>query len=489
MRFRHLLLLTAVLLLAAGCTGGQKPIPAPVVSIDREIQEMLLTEINYDTWMPMSFIISQDLQRMAYVNQVDGKQVIVVNGKEEKRYEQVSSYFLKFSSDGKRLAYVAHDNENIFAVVDGQEGKPYDDIGKTGVVFSPDSRRVAFAAQAGGKWFVVVDGVEGRRFDEIVAGTLVFTPDNKELAYIARIGGKMVYQVGDKGGKPYSEIRTDSLLFSPDGQHVAYIAQENDKWFVVKDGTAEKQYDEVRFGSVAFSPDSQHMIYAARSGNKWFAVLNGKESDASFDDVDVGKYSFSHDSKRLVYSVASGGKAFVIVDGSSAIFSPNNQRLAYVAGLKGCTHSETEREQDKKSHLAEEEDCVVVDGIEGKPYNLVWEPPVFSPDSKQIAYFVWIKEAWYLVKDSIEYPQKYDAVGRGTLIFTPDSKHLAFVAKSGDKWSVVVDGQLGKQYEGIVTLLGGKIFFDANNRLHYIAVESGKVLLVEEKITERSAKP
>jgi hypothetical protein len=242
------------------------------------------------------------------------------------------------------------------------------------------------------------------------------------------------------------------------------------------------------------------MLYAARTGNSWFAVVDGKESEASYEDIDLGKYSFSPDSKRLAYPVASGGKGFMIVDGkeekryvgvgmSSTVFSPNNQRLVYIAVLKGSVHSHEGEEKDKKEHLNEEEVCVVVDGSEGNIYRLIWEAPVFSPDSKLVAYLAMEKESWFLVKDGTKYPQKYDAVGRGTLIFSPDSKYVAYVAKSGEKWAVGVDGQAGKQYDGIITLLGGKVVFDSNDRLRYIAVEGGKVLLVEEKITERSAKP
>jgi hypothetical protein len=239
------------------------------------------------------------------------------------------------------------------------------------------------------------------------------------------------------------------------------------------------------------------MIYAARSGNKWFAVIDGKESDNKYDDVDTGIHSFSPDSKRLAYSVFSGGKVFVIVDGKeemgkylgigagSTVFSPNNLHLAYVALLKGCTHSEEEREKDKKSHQEEEEACVVVDGKESKTYNLIWEPPVFSPDGKQVAYFTWIKSGWYFVKDNIEFPQKYDAIGSRTLIFSPDGKHTAFLGQLGEEWCVAVDGQAGKKYDGIITVRGGKITFDSNDQLSYLAVDGSKIFLVEEKITER----
>ena len=35
---------------------------------------------------------------------------------------------------------------------------------------------------------------------------------------------------------------------------------------------------------------------------------------------------------------------------------------------------------------------------------------------------------------------------------SPDSKHVACIAAVGDKWLVVVDGEEGKQYDGIGTV-------------------------------------
>jgi hypothetical protein len=54
---------------------------------------------------------------------------------------------------------------------------------------------------------------------------------------------------------------------------------------------------------------------------------------------------------------------------------------------------------------------------------------------------------------------------------------------------VVINGRDGKQYDGIVTLYGGKLVIDSADNLSYIAIEGGKVYLVEEKITEMSNKP
>ena len=71
------------------------------------------------------------------------------------------------------------------------------------------------------------------------------------------------------------------------------------------------------------------------------------------------------------------------------------------------------------------------------------------------------------------------------LIFSPDSQKLAFAAAAGGKLSVVVDGQAGEQYDGILGA-GGQIVFDGPDSLHYLAKENvggmEEVYLVEEKL-------
>ncbi|MCK4419024.1 hypothetical protein KAV79_04385 [Candidatus Aerophobetes bacterium] len=65
---------------------------------------------------------------------------------------------------------------------------------------------------------------------------------------------------------------------------------------------------------------------------------------------------------------------------------------------------------------------------------------------------------------------------------SPDSKRVAYVAEVGNKWFVVVNGEEGKRYDGIVTLGGGRIIFDFPDSFHYLALKGSSIYLVEEKI-------
>ena len=58
---------------------------------------------------------------------------------------------------------------------------------------------------------------------------------------------------------------------------------------------------------------------------------------------------------------------------------------------------------------------------------------------------------------------------------SPDSKRVAYAAKVGSKWFVVVDGKEEKQYDGIITIGGGKIIFDSSDSLHYLALKGESI--------------
>ncbi len=59
---------------------------------------------------------------------------------------------------------------------------------------------------------------------------------------------------------------------------------------------------------------------------------------------------------------------------------------------------------------------------------------------------------------------------------------MAYAAQVGNKLLIIVDGQEGKPYDGIVSKGGGKVVFDSPDSLHYLALRDDKIYLVEEKI-------
>lgn len=64
--------------------------------------------------------------------------------------------------------------------------------------------------------------------------------------------------------------------------------------------------------------------------------------------------------------------------------------------------------------------------------------PIFSPDSKRMAYAVGKGRKWIVLLDG-NAGKEYDAVQM--LAFSPDSKHFAYAARDGKQWRFVVDGK------------------------------------------------
>lgn len=77
-------------------------------------------------------------------------------------------FTFRASPDNKRVAYGVDIGNKRFVVVDGKEEKKYDNIGIDTLIFSPDSRRLAYAARIGNKECVIVDG-KSMNLDEIIS--------------------------------------------------------------------------------------------------------------------------------------------------------------------------------------------------------------------------------------------------------------------------------------------------------------------------------
>ena len=88
---------------------------------------------------------------------------------------------------------------------------------------------------------------------------------------------------------------------------------------------------------------------------------------------------------------------------------------------------------------------MVVDGQEQKQYD--WphiRSIVFSPDSQRLAYVAFDGDRPFLVVDGQE-GQRYESIREGSVVFSPDSQRVAYVVgmpeEDGGHPFVVVDGQ------------------------------------------------
>jgi Tol biopolymer transport system component len=137
------------------------------------------------------------------------------------------------------------------------------------------------------------------------------------------------------------------------------------------------------------------------------------------------------------FMVGRSGTAKVVVDGVEGpeyegvgmpVFSPDSRRVAYRAMHGGKFSVGT-------SAIGRFRQMVVVDGVEGPAYEEVGEP-LFSPDSQHIAYGASVDRRPHMIVDGAP-GAAYDRVTFP--VFSPDSRRVAYIAWQG-KEMMLVDG-------------------------------------------------
>jgi hypothetical protein len=220
------------------------------------------------------------------------------------------------------------------------------------------------------------------------------------------------------------------IVFSADGSKLAYAALTADKWQVVLDGRPQPPCNAIGQGSLCFAAGDT-LVYAAQTEQKWRLLAGGRES-----------------------------KPF---SGITAVrVSPSGKLLAYVAQVDGG-------------------EAVVLDGRQQQTLERIRPVTLtFSPDSGRLAYVGRAGRGWVAVVDGKRQP-RYDRVG--CLTFSPDSKHFVYAAgKEGQAVTVVDDRPSAHRYEALWNVPAARFIFDGRKTFHYLAVQAGNVLLVEEEI-------
>ncbi len=290
------------------------------------------------------------------------------------------------------------------------------------------------------------------------------TKDGCHFAYVLQQGGEIVVGLDGKSTKRPGKTNNYGLVLSPDGSRVAYTESKDGKDIVFVDGKRGQQYDFVH--ALAFSPDSRRLAYAAHDGKKSFVVVDGKPGP-QFASVEGESITFSDDGKRLGYIAVEAEKRFVVVDGLQGPkfdnvrylrFSPDGKHVAYAA--------------EENSGTPEWKSFIVLDGQIGtKHQGGNTNSPLFSPDSKRLAYATGEKQTGFVVVDGQAGPEYQTPPS--LIVFSPDSKRLAYVAnnyKPKMKCFLVLDGQAYAEYD----LIGNPIFSPDSKRLAFTANEKGE---------------
>jgi Tol biopolymer transport system component len=112
------------------------------------------------------------------------------------------------------------------------------------------------------------------------------------------------------------------------------------------------------------------------------------------------------------------------------------------------------------------------DFYESKVYDFIMDGmPLFSPDSKKIAFAAGKNSRWFIVLDN-KASEDYDDLQIGTLAFSKDSKRLAYCARKGGMWRVVHDTGSFQAFEGVAE--GSPLFSPDSQRIAYVALKQNK---------------
>ncbi|MEW6079002.1 MAG: hypothetical protein AB1724_14400 [Thermodesulfobacteriota bacterium] len=233
--------------------------------------------------------------------------------------------------------------------------------------------------------------------------------------------------------------------------------------------------EEIYVNSLKISSNLKHISYVSRIGKTFRVWLDGV-SNKTHDGVTEQSPFFSPQNNRLAYIAQENAKMFVVIDDQeharykfvgTITFSPDGSRLAY----------RVENENKKQQ--------VVVDGQPGPLFDWGITKEVgiiFSPDSQHMAY-VGINDnsSFVLVKDNKKM-SSYEKIEN--VIFSPDSRHIAYKAMEKGKWFVVLDDKKGAAYNEINDLL----FSPDGSQLVYSAMKNNRRLIVKnnEEISEGS---
>ena len=452
--------------------------------------ENVFASLPFDPGAAGGLALSPGATRSAYVRPNGAGYCAVIDGAEGPVYDRIGRAGVVFSGDSRHWAYAADKDGSWYVVSDGVRGDPFDAVRDESILFGPNGG-IAFVAVHAGKAAVVVDGVRGDGHDRVVEGSAVFNPAGGELAYAADDGAGEFVVYGRARGLTYS--RVGRARFSRDGARLAYVASTRDESFVVVDG----EVTEARPGAAAvhplsltFSPDGRRLAYvAAGPDGRERIVLEGAEVKA-YDRVFDDSLAFAADGSRLAYVAKLGNRTAVVVDGTevgrhdgvapgTVRLSPDGRRVAYVAERAGPDGSVRR--------------CPAVDGVEGKPYDWISEPPTFSPDGRHVAFVAQRRRAGgdgfesVLVVDGAEAAGAYPWI-RGDVVFAPGGRRVAYLAAAAD--ARFADTALVPRLPGDASA-GARIVFhspptDTRRMPHPGAVEAMaapvRLLIVEEDV-------
>lgn len=273
------------------------------------------------------------------------------------------------------------------------------------------------------------------------------------------------------------------VTISPDGERHAFVAQTSTSRTqgaqrVWVDGKASLDYEEIT--EVQFTGDSKHLIFIAHTGNKAFVVVDGTEL-GPFDrarNLQVseagGAYAFIAEDNRDIRWYVNGKPVGIAGNPKEFEFSPDGTRYAYGTSEGGVVIDGEQRSEDLEEFSGPRED---------ESYRL---PPsfVFSPKENRLAYVV--NYSGQTTKDVLvldgekTVPEKYNTTF-GFPAFSPDDKHFAYLQstwRSGELplWRLYINGKPGPVVGERLPSNSSAVSFIDNNTIRVVGFMEDEII-------------
>jgi hypothetical protein len=550
-RTASLSLSLGVLLLFAGCPGGASSRPDPDgskggglarhgVSPVAPVRKGPLTDFEWKTFEKLAFDgegtvvegslrVSPDGRRYACAVKLGDTTAWIVDGRKVAEFPVVVPAHFVFSGDSRHYLCAGGVDFHEFSppfVLDGK--RLSEEIrGILGSVWlSQDGSQYAYlVTDASSRNYLVVDGEEAIRGNSSSPGSDYFMPSSfGENLVVCSAGPKLRWAIANfdtvivdgkqlkHGGLPNFE----RLHFSADGSSYAFLAQQDGEKFLVVNDRPQKRYENA--WAPALSADGDHWallvsepavvvdgekfptttsgdwpIVFSPDGSRWAVrVLEDSYPDGQGHIVVDGERGETYATVGEVSIEKDGFSTQVEVRRGTVVFSPDAKHVAYAAGIR--------IDDDDAEDYGRDYRFVVLDDQEGPRFGWVDGTPVFSPDSRRLAYWTAEKEEGpvSLVVDGEivagpfqkrlhdEKPDYFpdrrsyrEDRGFPVLSFSPDSRSVGAMVRDDDEWKVSLDGKLRSGYDRAAperTRAG----FTPEGSYTYLAMRGGDLYWVEE---------